>query len=155
MARPRKPTPLKLLQGTFEPTRENPNEPILPAEVPVAPDFLKGEARKEWDSMSEKLMGIGCISLVDKACFAGYCQMYGRWIEIEKQLADESLVIKTSKDTTMANPLVAMANNTYKILQKALVEFGMTPVSRSRVSVPKKDEKKKDEWSDMSLGNPK
>ncbi len=63
-----------------------------------------------------------------------YCQAYGRWVEAEEEAAVHGLVVKTKSGMLIQNPYLGIANRAAKQTQELLVEFGMSPSSRTRVS---------------------
>ncbi len=145
-----KPTKLKVLQGTSRPDRVNPNEPTPNPEIPSAPEHLSRYALMEWGRITEELHRLGLVSSIDRAALSAYCQTYARWREAEEQLIGKdgtpTLVTETANGTIIQHPLVGVANKALELMHKFLVEFGMTPSSRSRV--PAKEEKpKKSKWA--------
>jgi len=78
----------------------------------------------------------GVITQVDRAGLVAYCLIYARAMEAERQLASTGLVITTEKGQQVQNPLVRIADRAWAEARAYEVEFGMTPSSRSRVSVP-------------------
>ena len=52
--RPRKPTILKMMAGTYRPDRSPENEPAPKSEIGKAPDFLDDPQRLLWDEMVEE-----------------------------------------------------------------------------------------------------
>ena len=63
-----------------------------------------------------------------------YCQAYGRWVEAEKEAAVHGLVVRTKSGMLIQNPYLGIANRAAKQTQEFLVEFGMSPSSRTRVT---------------------
>ena len=63
-----------------------------------------------------------------------YCQAYGRWVEAEQEAAVHGLVVKTKSGMLIQNPYLGIANRAAKQVHEFLVEFGMSPSSRTRVS---------------------
>jgi P27 family predicted phage terminase small subunit len=147
---PRKivPTKLKVIKGTFRACRANPNEPVYPDEIPLPTDFLNDYGKKEWVRISKDLFKQGLLASVDMAALTGYCQAFGRWAQAEKDLLGESLTINTIQGNKIQNPLIGIANTSMEHMRKFLIEFGMTPASRSKVSA-KKTKKKKDAWAEF------
>lgn len=141
------PTKLKIVKGTYRSERENQDEPEYKIEIPKFPTHLTTRARKEWKRMSEVLFDMGLLTNVDMAALAAYCQLYGRWSEAEALLKkkDQPLVVITKSGNEIQNPLIGIANTSLKLMKECLLEFGMTPASRSKVSA-KKEEKKDDPW---------
>ena len=76
------------------------------------------------------------------AALAGYCQAYGRWIDAEKNIkklqkrdGKDAMLINTPKGYVMINPYISVANKSMELMYKFMVEFGLTPSSRTRISV--------------------
>jgi P27 family predicted phage terminase small subunit len=134
-----KPTALKELQGNPGKRALNRSEPKPTSKRPSAPSFLNGEAKKEWNRMVRLLFALKLVTEVDRAALAAYCQAWARWIEAEAGIRDEGMVITTEKGNLIQSPYVGIANQSMKQMRAFLVEFGMTPSSRSRVSVPTDD----------------
>lgn len=144
--RGRKPVPthLHLVRG-------NPSKKKLPAkqdEIPVVveevtpPAFLSDDAKVEWGRMMGALVTLKLISQVDRAAFAAYCQAYGRWAQAERALAAmrerdpaaAGLLVKTTGDNIVQNPLVGVANKAMADMVRYAAEFGMTPSARVRLN---------------------
>ena len=141
-----KPTKLKILEGNPGKRPLNKFEPQPKVENPSCPSFLCYEARVEWKRIVPKLMALGLISRIDRAALAAYCQAYGRWVKAEKALkavedkfknvnAGGGLCYQTPKGYWVTQPLVSVANKALEQMHKFLIEFGMTPASRTRISM--------------------
>ncbi|MEI3478404.1 MAG: phage terminase small subunit P27 family [Bilophila sp.] len=141
------PTQVKLLRGTAQRCRMNPDEPAPDPSLPDAPTHLSPEAREEWDRVAGELYDLGVLSAVDRAALAAYCQAYGRWVAAERELRREdgsmNLISVTSNGNVIQNPLVGIANKSLELMHKYLTEFGMSPSSRTRVGAKKKTGEKK------------
>lgn len=132
-----KPTHLKLLQGKAGHRKLNENEPT-PEPVtarPEPPRHLSGFAVAEWDRMYGILERNRLLTEADLSAFAAYCQAYGRWQEAEDLVAKQGLMILSPNNFPMQHPALAVANKAMEQMHKFLIEFGMTPSSRSRVQV--------------------
>ena len=75
--------------------------------------------------------------MVDRAALSAYCQSWARWVTAEEELArpDVKMVEVTDKGYLHPNPWIGIANQAMKQMRAFLGEFGMTPSSRSRVTV--------------------
>lgn len=137
------PTQMKVLRGNPGKRALNKAEPKPQVKAPPCPRHLSKEARKEWRRISKELLTLGLLTVVDRAALAAYCQAWSRWVEAEEQMSkpDFKLVRSTDKGYEHASPWVGVANNALKQMKAFLVEFGLTPASRSRVSVAKPEEK--------------
>lgn len=105
------------------------------AQLPACPPHLKGEARREWRRTGRRLVECGLMTAIDGAALAVYCQAWARWIDAEGNLSRFGAVLKSPTGFPMQSPYLAIANKAMEQLTKVLVEFGMSPSSRSRVSV--------------------
>lgn len=133
----RKPTKLKELEGNPGKRELNREEPTPNPAIPDCPAFVKGSGRKEWKRVADELFILGLLTRIDRGALAAYCQSYGRWEEAERKLVKEGVLFETSNGNLIQNPRLAVANKAMEMMHKFLTEFGMTPASRSRISVPK------------------
>lgn len=106
-----KPTALKLLEGTRA-DRINRDEPTLPKgdiEPPDWLDDLDGYGIDHWNELAPMLSKAGLLTEGDRPALALLCRAYAR---------------------LRLDPLDDKANDLYR---RMLVEFGLTPSSRSRI----------------------
>ena len=154
--RGRKPLPskLKLVQGNRGKRAANKSEPKVKREIPPCPSHIIGEARKEWRRMSCQLHALGLMATIDKAQLAIYCQAWKTWVEAQENVEKFGMiVISPNSGYQQQSPYLSIANQAMRMLQSALVEFGMSPSSRSRIHVDLED--KKDELEDILNAKPK
>lgn len=130
-----KPTALRELEGNPGHRPLNKREP-RPGGAPRCPTHLDAAAKSEWRRISTELARIGLLTSVDRAGLAAYCTAYSRWVTAEESIQKFGLVIKSPKTGfPIPNPYVSIANTALDLMRKFLVEFGMTPASRSRIQV--------------------
>jgi P27 family predicted phage terminase small subunit len=136
--RPRKPSALKLLQGTFRKDRAPKREPKPPAgdRPPSPPSYLGKVARAEWARLAKRLHGVGLLTEVDRSKFAMYCQAYARWQEAEQVITEQGMTFMTDKGYVCQRPEVSISNKQCEIARKIGGEFGLDPAARSRIDVP-------------------
>jgi P27 family predicted phage terminase small subunit len=148
MIRGRKPKPTKLKRLAGNPGKRplNQHEARIPPEIPTCPSHLLGEARKEWNRMSAELYKAGLLTLVDRAALAGYCQGWARWVKAEKQLTKRGEVVLGVNGTLKVNPWHTVAKNAKEEMRKFLIEFGMSPASRSRVQAAEMEQGTLADW---------
>lgn len=144
---PPKPTPLKLLQGTFRKGRAK-NEPKPERAIPTVPEELSDAAKVEWGRISQDLMQLGLLSRIDRAALAAYCEAWSDWLDATDKVNRFGKVIKTGEKTVthtdgsveksggnmVENPYYSIKKRAAEIMHKFLIEFGMTPASRTRIS---------------------
>lgn len=129
---------MKILEGNPGRRPLNENEPEFRPNSPRCPTYLQGEARREWRRVVSELYDAGVLTSVDRAALAAYCQCYARWVDAEDHIARPAAegggsVITTDKGNLVQSPWVSIANRSLEEMRKFMVEFGMTPSSRSRV----------------------
>jgi P27 family predicted phage terminase small subunit len=130
-----KPTALKVLEGNPGKRALNDAEPKPERKAPKCPTWLDKEAKKEWKRIATELEALGILTEVDMAAFAGYCQAYARWKEAEEFIAKHGTIIKSPSGYWQQVPQVNIAQSYLKIMNKFCEQFGLTPSSRSRISV--------------------
>ena len=116
----------------------------MPTTPPDPPEFLDEHAKNEWWRVAPKLHALGSLTVLDLQPLAAYCQAYAHWITAERALAQmaagdprfSGLMITGSTGSHMANPLVKIARGAAADMLRFAAEFGLTPVARSRLSVP-------------------
>lgn len=135
--RPPKPTKLKELSGNPGKRPQNKAEPKPATKRPPCPQHIQGEARKEWNRITKQLMALGLLTEVDRAALAAYCQCWARWVQAEEEMRRENFKMITTTDSgyPVVSPWLNVANAAMKQMLRYLTEFGMTPSSRSRVTV--------------------
>ena len=65
---------------------------------------------------------------------AAYCQSYGRWVEAEERLKETPALYKTPSGYVQQSPWLGIVNKQLELMARFMVEMGMTPAARSRVS---------------------
>ena len=129
-----KPTTLHVLEGTFNATRHagRANEPRPTVAVPDAPPVVAKNdiAAEEWKRICEELLSVGLITALDRGAIAAYCIAYARWCKAECEIGE---LTTTTEKSVIVNPLVTVANQAMEQMRKFLIEFGMTPSSRTKV----------------------
>lgn len=139
--RKRTPTPLKLLMGNPGKRPLPKHEPLARVKTPPAPAFLSARAKREWTRTGRQLLEVGIVTELDRMALAGLIQSYMRWVEAQEGLAQTGLLIRGKDGLPRVNPLLKVSRDSQTEYTRLLLEFGLTPASRSRVSVePVKEE---------------
>jgi|SRR5579872_4082049 len=140
MARPRKPTHLKVVAGTARPSRINANEPKPKKARPEAPAHLSERARAAWDRVAGFLDEMGVLARVDEFAVEGLCEAYAELCAARQSLKEHGAVTyeAATKDggrIFKPYPEIAMINDADRRFCMWLAKVGLTPADRSRVSV--------------------
>lgn len=145
---------MKLAEGNPGKRPLNRREPTVNAALPSCPTWLAKEAKREWRRLARELNAAGLLATVDRAALAAYCQLWARWVAIEAELVltvpgkdgkpvpKYKMVGSTDKGYEFVNPLFGLALQTLKAMKQYMVEFGMTPSSRSRIRIDAPQEEK-------------
>jgi P27 family predicted phage terminase small subunit len=83
--------------------------------------------------MSRQLRQLGLVTLIDRAALSAYCVLWSRWVDAEAKVREKGSIVRGSEGPVM-NPYLRVASRTLEGLKAMLVEFGMTPSSRTRVA---------------------
>jgi len=130
------PTKLKLLTGNRGKRPLNDREPEPENRIPRKPPILRGKAATEWYRISKLLFDLEILTELDSTALAIYCQSWATWLDAEKAINKQGMVIKTQTGRTITNPYISIANKAAENMRKFLSEFGMTPASRTRIRIP-------------------
>jgi len=141
--RPNLPLALHVLNGN--PSKLNleeklQREPKPQQKIPYKPEWLSEEASREWERIVPELSRLGLLTIIDGAALVGYCQSWARYVEAEKKVTEQGLTLKTRSGYKQIIPEVSIAQKYLQICKSFLVEFGLTPSSRSRISVSEIEE---------------
>ena len=140
MANPKKPSKLKLLQGTARKSRTNPNEPKPSGILPTPPEHLSGGEAEKFMVLRGYIESMGIASIEDVDALANLASVL---VEIEE---DQVLLHSLGSPYYVPNPETGMirahpAVNRIQVgrqrAQALLGEFGLTPATRSKVSASK------------------
>ena len=107
---------------------------------PRCPLWLDADAKGKWKQLAPKLSRAGILSSVDGDALAAYCQAWSRWKEAEEYLQKNGSVLAIKGDAGKVKylqqvPQVGIAKGLLQVLLRYQNEFGITPASRSNVTV--------------------
>jgi len=148
--RKRKPDHLKLVSGTAQPCRMNPDAPKALEDLPTAPDWLSARAAEIFDGLVAVVSKMGVGSASDTAMLAmassrleeveictAMIEDGGRTFVSNITYDDEGRI---SSQQIKCHPAVAQRSEAMRHAQSLLVEFGLSPAARSKVSANVPDE---------------
>ncbi len=133
---PRKPTRLKLLQGTYRPDRANTEEPLPAGELGPAPSRLDKDQAEAWGEIFAQAWWATASDRVGAELLA--CTL-GDIRRLRRELKDESVLVQGSRGL-VRNPKSYLLREAEAVAVRLLAEFGLTPASRSRVKAPRRNE---------------
>lgn len=132
--RKRKPSSLKLVQGTYRKDRAIPNEPMPKGDLMESPSHLNDEQREVWEYAIANAPK-GLLKRLDRSVLEVWVRAYVFYREAADKVLVAGQVIKTPNGYPVMNPYMANMNKQAQIMLKAASEMGFTPASRTRISV--------------------
>ncbi|GKX34654.1 MAG: terminase [Rhizobiaceae bacterium MnEN-MB40S] len=105
-----------------KPTLSPDRNPLTKA--PATPSWMSADARAEWKRIMPRLIGDRIITRADLAGVENYCVATGRVREIERIFRDKGF----------QKQLFAPLDKSMQTARQLAAEYGLTPVSRSRVA---------------------
>ena len=110
------PSALNELRGNPGKRAPNKREPKPSGGIDTMPDWLNGEAKREWGRITKALQAIELLTQVDRAALTVYCQLWGHFVE---------------------GVQAGRALNIPALTQMRLyaIELGLTPAARAKLQV--------------------
>ena len=142
-----KPTKLKLLHGERNKDRINKKEPKPKPIAPKMPKWLDEYAKEEWKRIVPELKSLGLLTQIDLAALAGYCDAFGRMREMIEAINEHGIIYTAESGHTQQNAYASILKNAKSEVLRYAAEFGMTPSSRTRISVDTDNDK--DDFEDL------
>jgi P27 family predicted phage terminase small subunit len=149
--RKRTPDHLKIVAGTDRPDRMNPDAPKPAATLPDAPEWLSTRGAQIFDQLVAIIGPMGIGSSSDAAMLALAASRLEE-VEICTAMIEDggrTFVSNITYDEEgriasqqiKSHPAVAQRSEAMRHAQSLLVEFGLSPAARSKVSASAPDEK--------------
>lgn len=144
MARPPKPTALKLVAGNPGKRALNRSEPDPEYLIDLtAPGYLLPKAAVVWDEIVPHLRQAKLLTNVDVPMLAMGCTAIAQYREAVRRAGDDLVKSKVIEGETgesietgeHVNPWLVVQSMSSKQAMAVLQQFGMSPASRSRVAV--------------------
>ena len=109
-------------------------------EEPIRPDHLDGQASEEWERLEKLMRAAGLWSATYQVSIELYVESYSNYRTALKAIRRYGHAIKagTSSDGTVIwkrNPVSVELHKYKEETLKLLIELGLTPSARSRVSI--------------------
>ena len=133
-----KPTALRLIEGNREHRPINGNEPKPSPIAPQPPEYLSAKALEVWNDLSPKLERLGILTEIDSLAFTALCIEWAEYVKL-RTMGGESIQTFESGAKQVA-PEISISHKCLTQLLKLFGEFGLTPSSRSRLSISPEDD---------------
>lgn len=124
-------------------------QPIAERGLPKCPCHLSGLARRQYKAWKQDLEAMNLDAKPDGPMLALACVSYARAVEADKRieadgmLIEEPIMDKEGEEvgTRLKNhPAITISNQAHKNVKMFCSEFGLSPVSRTRLTIEKKDD---------------
>lgn len=130
------PTALKQLKGTHQSCRDADNSPAanVPHYIPSPPEYLNYRAAEVFRQLAVSMIDMKILNVEDVPMLS---LLASRLAEVEEHTAtieSEGYVYLSDKGLWKGRPEVGMRNEAMRHAQSLLIEFGLSPAARSRVS---------------------
>jgi P27 family predicted phage terminase small subunit len=131
---------VKKAKGTFRKQRENKFFEPAGLDDLIAPDELSQLAKIEWDYVAPSLPS---LSPLDKKMLMAYCEETAKYWKYQRDMNGKEAVLELlSKDGIVVNyrtnPLIDLSDRALKNAHAIGIHFGLTPLSRSKITVSDK-----------------
>jgi len=151
----RKPVPraLKILRGNPGKRALGKREPKPLPGVPRMPGHLSARAKAAWKSIGPELDRMGVLTLADAKALELLCDAYAEYRAARDAVEKEGLTYETfgpSGSMTRPRPEVAIASDAWRRIAAMLREFGMTPSSRTKVSMADANDKPGNPFAELT-----
>lgn len=125
----------KLLTGS---RYVNAAEPVATG-VPVCPAWLSDPAQEVWQELVPGFIATGVVRAVDTTLLVLLCNAVADYREAQLQLELEGKIIKTPSGHEKLNPQLKLRRYAEQVISKTLVQLGLTPAERGRLSITQDD----------------
>ena len=136
-----KPTHLKLVTGNPGKRALNKRDAARTGSRPIPPPHLGNAAREAWARVLKMLDGMGVLEATDALALERLCETYAEIVGAQEILRERGS--PTYETTTIAGgrmvktyPEVQVIADADRRFKGYLVEFGLTPAARAKVSAP-------------------
>jgi len=135
-----KPTTVRALEGNPGHRPLNTHEPQLAAptvdfDTPPAELFEDDRGAAEWRRLAPKLRTARQITDADRGALLALCQQWSRYQEATAKVQTLGMVVRTPSGYPIISPYLSIANKALAACTKLWAELGLTPSSRSRVTL--------------------
>lgn len=111
------------------------NEPQPQSVAPEKPMYLDDRASAEWDKIVPMLLELGLLTKIDGTTLANWCILHSQMQQAANILKRSQILVKGEKGNLVKNPAFYVLCECVDRLNRLAHEFGMTPSSRTRITL--------------------
>lgn len=147
------PTALKMLRGNPSKTKLNEHEVRPPSGEVVKPAGLSVAAAVVWDELAPVCLAMGTLTPADVRPFGTLCELQSTLNQASSQKDAPGFAPFTVSDdyngapTVKIHAAIKLERETATAIRPYYALFGLEPVSRARISVPKQAEEPVSKWA--------
>ncbi|MCB2082026.1 MAG: phage terminase small subunit P27 family [Rickettsiales bacterium] len=153
----KKPLALRVLEGNPGkrrlPKELVPDEKLQHVSAPKPPNSLNKQAKNEWRRLAPQLYALGLLQELDYTALEMYCETFVVWRHALNEMDRIGIIVMHPvTGSPMVNPYYTVAQKCQRDMLQILREFGMTPVSRTRIAEnmqPPPKTNKPSVWDDL------
>jgi len=161
--RPRTPDTLKAAKGTLQPCRVNKDQPKVEPGMPEIPAGLVGIAKRKYVELAKELSQMKVITPHDRHILEQVAKEFELFKQLEKVLKKDGLFyhstitektediaangeavtktkVKITQSRIKTHPALTARNQAWANIMKGLQECGLTPSTRSKLKIVKKED---------------
>lgn len=140
-----KPTPthLRVLRGDRK-DRINVTEPKPKKQKPRCPDWLSDEAKAVWRRTTKQLDSMGILYAADADIIVAYSHAVVNYQKATHLVEQHGILVEGRRDGMVTNPAVRVQRDSAQLIRQLASELGLTPSSRSRLSVDQENADERD-----------
>ncbi|KKC45296.1 MULTISPECIES: P27 family phage terminase small subunit [Acinetobacter] len=106
--------------------------------MPPCPRWVKGAAKKHWETLGPKLVQAGLLSVVDGDVFGLHCDNIAAYEQVSEKLEKfDDWIATTPNGFEVQAAWLQIRTKLQEMIIKTAREFGLTPAARSSVKVDK------------------
>ena len=134
--RPRKPTRLHIIDGTFREDLHGGTEPKPAAGIPKRPTHLTKPAKEMWTELVKVLGEAGVLTQADRNAMAVYCEAYAAWRKAKDEVAKDGEVLEDKKSgRKYRNPYCVVQSEAETRMMSVGALLGLDPSSRAKMRI--------------------
>ena len=134
MSRPRKPTAIKMKDGSYRKDRAN-NEPMSSSLSTLdAPEFLDEHAVRVWAELAPVFVDLGTLTAADVAAFGDLCQARADYLRLSGWIRSQG------GEGEVTPTILTERERRLQYATKMLNRFGGNPSDRAKIDLPQSDD---------------
>jgi P27 family predicted phage terminase small subunit len=130
---PKKPSALKVVQGTFRKDREAKSPVNVEPKAPKPPKGMSQLGLACWRRMVPKLVAARVLTELDRELLAAFCECWAMYWGLKAVVDEEGWTWVSANGNIRVHPAVGAMKMMLDNVVRLGREFGLTPASRSRI----------------------